>query len=381
MNSKNKAIIGVLSLFSIILFFQNCGKKSANTKNAAELNPGVLYQECFNQTQNETCLIYKNPAVGMPYIKKIPNDQIATNGSLSLSDFEIRNFENDQIQLFQNEKIHFSSQNPFPYAYIHTSYWAMEFSSFIKKIIQRPWVLDQKRIQIYPNSPFSGWSPDKNEIHLFYDDFNNKVMALDASLLVYFLSEAQLSYLTSKKIDGYQANTKTYEKDPHLKNCTTRKGKLLVDSCCNSFVGCSKALASGQADFLTSIFFQSNPAVGDDWGADLSGYKACGVYRNPELNQKLTFEEAFTKCSDMNIEGYAPVLGAVYSSIWWEIRKEADIKENIDFLFLKHLETLTYEDTFKTSLEKALEKDRTLFANKYDTLIRKWAINKGLTLN
>jgi hypothetical protein len=381
MNSKKKAFIGVLSLFSIIIFFQNCGKKSFNTKNAAELNTGVFYDECLKQTNNETCLIYKNPAVGMQFIQKVPNDQITTIGKLSLPDFDVLNFETNQVQVFQNEPIPFSSQNPFPYAYIHTSYWAKEYSLFIKKIIQKPWALDQKSVKIYANSPFSGWSPDKNEIHLFFDDFKNQVMALDASVLVYFLSEAQLSYLTSKKIDGYQADTKTYEKDPHLKNCKTSKGKLLIDSCCNSQNGCSKAISSGQADYLTSLFFQTHPAVGDDWGSDLNGFQACGIYRNPELNQKLTFNQAFEKCSQSNIEGYFPILGAVYASLWWEMRKEADVKENIDFLFLAHLESLNFDDTFTSALEKAIEKDRTLFANKYTALIKRWAINKGLLLN
>jgi len=128
--------------------------------------------------------------------------------------------------------------------------------------------------------------------------------------------------------------------------------------CCATTAGCIRAIDEGQADFFSSILFPSSPAMGDGMVDTIEGITICGIPRNAELNAHpetyLTFPDAFVACNNPDFYGQIHALGAVYASVWWNVRDAQSTitdKENVERLFLEHLKLLDSTSDFCSTIE------------------------------
>ncbi len=82
--------------------------------------------------------------------------------------------------------------------------------------------------------------------------------------------------------------------------------------------------------------------------------------------------------------GEIHLMGRVYASVWWEIRKKAALvgaseAKNIDKLFSEHLLTLASTDSFADALVKIKTLDTQLFAGKYSMDFQNEFARRGIT--
>jgi hypothetical protein len=138
---------------------------------------------------------------------------------------------------------------------------------------------------------------------------------------------------------------------------------------CKTPDGCLGAIHEGQADYLASMFFPSHPAVGDGVvGSSMStpgqGLCSCGICRNPATNARpetyLTFEAAYNNACGESAEGEIHLMGAAYASLWWKVRSDAALTDEVDRLFLAHLKYLPQNVTFIDTVDAVAAADSEL---------------------
>ncbi len=147
-------------------------------------------------------------------------------------------------------------------------------------------------------------------------------------------------------------------------------------------MGCSSALAIGQADYIAGLSFAQSPAIGESQSGTISGLKHCGISREFSRNKGLTADLAYAACTADGRLGLVYAMGALYGSIWWEVRDQAKTAADgvgmVDRVFFAHLGKLKGSDTFATAFDLIIATDREINAGKLEVLFRSEFTRRGV---
>lgn len=198
-----------------------------------------------------------------------------------------------------------------------------------------------------------------NDVHIGIDSVTGNENALGAEILIHEMGHANVDYATNKLINQISGAT-------HKFCVNANDGNI----CCTNRLGCSSALNEGQADYHAAIMFGSSPALGQHITNTLNGLSTCGVTRNSLVNSTITADSVFGACNNNNFDGEVHVVGTLYASIWFELRKKAALVNDaevilLDKLFNEHLKVMRGTDTFETIYNKIIAADASLFNNKF----------------
>jgi hypothetical protein len=416
-NKNPVKIIGVLT--ALMLCFQNCG--SAEFPLTASLNEfansssssGTLLPpvnldvtmanrvtNCFSNPNYNSCLFWKNPVAmnGAP----LPGT-IAANSNLSAYQIHAVNIprsDYDSSGFLKNTSIDVKARNAsrvlsrvstasgnFKYSYGNDSehrfsqvmafYW---INAQIKYMVQRvgKFFAKDKNIEVfswYPDLDNAFWDPFNRFVVISSDKVSGAEFSLGAEIYLHEMGHANIAYGTNFAIYN-TSNTDT------TKECTG----IPTATCCKDAMGCLGAIDEGQADYHAAIVFPSNTALGEALVNKVDGFDECGVIRKIDSNVNLTAADAFTKCRaiDPGLDGEVHLMGRVYASVWWEVRKRAaarsaDEAKSLDTLFSEHLLVLAASDTFRDALTKIRTIDSQLFANKFSADFENEFARRGIT--
>ncbi len=385
---KYDLAIAILLAFSIICF-QNCGKNFQAmrvTGQADSLSVEDLDPVCMDGS-SDACLYLKSivAQTRMP-AGALTADQMGAAQQLPVSLKDITTdslLKNQSFIVFEkgsssplaadaNGKWRYSyssPQGPSKLEQLMSFYWA-NFAASNAFLRTGAFYAQDKQIKIITGDSYFGWAPAKNQIHLIGTDA--KKMALDASLVVYFLGLANLDYATGGKINSFSK--------PNLHVTCGAQQKM---DCCSTKNGCSRAIASGQADYFVAMTFPKLSAVADGWSDKIAGHSICNssLARDPAaLPQEITSEQVFSLCSTQSQAGDIHAMGALYSAIWWDVRQSAEEAKSaeVDSLFMMHLKVLDGDDDFISVQSKILAIDRASFAGRYRTAFESAFRRRGL---
>ncbi len=237
-------------------------------------------------------------------------------------------------------------------------------------------VLKGAGLKVMVDDTVSGYRSETNTIHL-----SSKAtaagepwqlpMALDASLLMHFLGQANAHLASAGLINQFANDVK------HNICGSDPKG------CCKTANGCSRALFSASGDYLATLMFSQNPAIGEGWVNELQGVPLCGRRRNLVDFADQSKAAAFELCGSRQRPGEVHAMGLLYASIVWELRKQAEAQggpgagRQVDALFMEHLKDLKGADDFLNGKAKLEAADMRLFGGQYQVRIRQHFQRRG----
>ena len=388
---NKRVILSLVVLNAMLLAFMNCGdlksRESILLRSSSldgDIPAWVDMNDCLNNSTVDACLFFKNPVVTkksvfpseLTYSTDLETYQTMgvliedLNGLdyLQSSSFILSSSQGKKVEINTNDnnelKVSFN-EYPSRLSQISAYFWATTAKNIMLRRTGLFYAVD-KAIKIVTDHDFSGWSPGENTIYLETTQTGNSA-ALDASLVIHLLAEANLYYATQGGSHDIE-NTNTHV------DCGVSDGPVYKDNCCASKLGCASAIISGVSDYMVATLFPNYPAIGELYSNSLNGISHCGVSRSPNVMKSFTAQESYESCKDSNANGQVHVMGVFYASLWFEMRELAGVEfgsqgvSDIDTLYMRHLSAITASDTFKEALNKAKDFDQNLFLGKYETL-------------
>lgn len=399
--ARSSSFVLLIVLALMIGAFQNCGEFAAvarlkshsasynfSSMAPAELQPSSdkVDADCMTKTDYDACLFQKNPVAQS---KAAITGEIATanydtiqiygvkltgvDGSGKLDDgtIHVESLKSPPVVTSQKQTLKSKAQNDADRAFsqVNVYYWlnrTLEYMGVRTGVFQAR----GKSIRVVVDDTLTGWSPATNSIHLRIADTGTP-MSFSPELAIHFLALANLHYATAGAIEPPSPT--------RHRTCA-----LKANGCCISELGCSRAIASGVGDYFAAVMFPDQPTLGEAWANDPAGIKNCGVGRNLDANSSLRASTAFSACaSSSDRSGDVVTLGAVYASIWWQVRKAAATRsatgaQEIDTLFMNHLYDLEADDDFKSIRAKIRDLDTMAFNGKHVDLFEAQFSARGL---
>lgn len=378
---NNKKIIFIFFILAVMLImFQNCGRGfvvSQAVLRSVQLNQGCLGSE------SSACLVFKNlvtqSGILEPQWSQMWQEQKYSVNLLDmLTETSLMNESFVTYSKLTNSTLQMSPEFGWKYridspegaaqvGQIMSFYWA---NYAARNSISRfgLFYAYNQDIKIVTDDQFYGWAPEKNQIHLSGESGRGP-MSLDASLTVYYLGLANLDYANDYAIHRYATS--------NHREC----GQSSESVCCLSSQGCSKAIASGVAEYLVAMTFPEDPSFANGWAWNPNGHTTCAPTqsRNVESFLSLTAQQAFDLCGVSSEAGEIYVMGTLYASIFWNMRKLSPGKEaDIDRLYMLHLAQLNGDDTFVTAKAKLLSISQAQFQGQLTNLINQEFARRGL---
>jgi hypothetical protein len=340
----------------LLLSMQNCSKTPFVARNLEDL--GLFNnQDCIASPSADACIWQKNASASVASfngnLRDYSNSQIHGVKLQHLTDakylkgqyIEVIPSQSPAVEKSaQNFRIPFLAQNPMEFAQVNSYYWADMTYDFVLQNVEAS-KFSNYIIKVVPDSAMAGWSPSTGEVHLKTDPDRGRHMALDGGIISYYTALALISHLNGKQETS---------SNRQMNYCITSSGTYLSISCCQSSLGCSQAIRSGQADILVALNFPQHPGLGEDWSLNADGIEQCGITRNPSLNPKLTSGQAFDACASQQVRGHYAVMGAVYAAIWWDLKSKLT-PDQFKKLFFAHLEITKADDDFSSIRTKLLD--------------------------
>ncbi|MCB0365042.1 MAG: hypothetical protein H6624_11770 [Bdellovibrionaceae bacterium] len=335
-------------------------------------------RDCSTSGAYSMCLYMKNPVSQSATVLSDPESATELNqqrtfgvkltgidgsGKLQNSSIEVVTLEGtavDTTQLQNYKELGVDDSSNFleqQMAY----YWANRSIEYLSAWTGRLYVKDQG-LKVIVDDRTHGWRPGTKSIHLRKSSLG-KSMATNGGLVIHLLAQANLWLATGGEIDNLNGDSK------HQACGTHEKG------CCRNPTGCSRAVASGAADYMVAIMFPDDPGLGEFWSNSLDGVKSCSQSRNLKFMSTITATNAHQACSSSNQAGEVHALGSLYASIWWEVRKRAEEDRpgsgrEVDTLYMEHLSKLRGDDDFLSALNKIEQIDAEKFSSRYSSLFR-----------
>lgn len=346
-------------------------------------------KDCMISKSKNACLFLKSPVAYLGSklpekinsLSRLEEYQVASVAVATANSF----LENETIQVFNTRGPRVRARNgSWKYSYnrdsetgfnqVSTYYWLSYAAAETRKRTGVFWA-HRKSIKVMVNDEFAGWSASGKTIHIA-NGKNRPPTASDAGLMVYYLGLANLHFASEGKIE-------VLDSAKHQR-CSLAKTALNNFGCCSSSRGCGRALASGSADYFVASLFPSKPTLGESWVNDPEGLNRCGQSRDLMIQKGLSSQVAYEACTNGR-KGDVQVMGTVYASIWWAIRRQAQEVEsdghvNIDTLFQHHLKKLDGADDFTSAYRKILLTDQELYSSRYSELFRQEFQRRGISL-
>jgi hypothetical protein len=355
-----------------------------------------LLPDCMTSRLHNTCLFWKNPVaqatapfasgpIGpasvltalQTHAVNIPRGWYDNSGFLRNSSFNVF------VDTPANTAARVStSSGSFKYAYsddpdrklsqVITFYWLMTQARFMKQRVGS-FFAENTNVQVFASDPAvvnnGYYFGSLNQIRMGRTGTAgaaNSDYATGAEIALHEMGHANLAHATGMAIYVSDvANAKD-------RNCGPQTSPSV---CCVDKNGCSTAINEGQADHHANIVFNQETGLGQHLTNTLAGISSCNVSRDTAANTTLTVTQAYSACSDPVYAGRVHVLGSVYASIWYELRKLARAANateavEIDRLFNEHLKTITGNDNFSSAYTKIRAIDTALFAGKFGARVQ-----------
>ncbi len=286
------------------------------------------------------------------------------NGSGFLENSSIRILTSHTPRLKTTQNLKASVLNGSELEQVMTYYYLNRTIEYLSA--RGPLAVRNQNIPVLVDDRVSGFRLANKTIYLSRKD-GRLPSAFDASEAVYLLGLANAHLASGGRL--YNLPSK---EDQHKMCGLDAKG------CCSSRLGCARALASGAATYTTALMFPEKPVIGELGANRLAGVRLCGAMdRDLRTLTSVTATSAFVACEAR--KGDVNILGSLYASIWWEIRKAFPAETyKVDHIFLRHLLQLTAEDTFLTAKEKVLGLDRTLNGGDFSERIAAEFAKRGI---
>jgi hypothetical protein len=251
-------------------------------------------------------------------------------------------------------------------------YWLNNQISFFKQWTGNFYAAE-KKIQVFAYNPMYGGEVLDNA---FWDsDLNSIVMGRSESL-------PAVSYGLAAEIYAHEMGHADLE--------YASPSSSIESNYCADSKGCFGGIHEGQADYHAALMFGPGP-VGESILNDLNGLSGgpCVIDRNILKNSTLMAAKAFKpgNCSYSDgtpaENGEVHDMGALYASMWWEVRRKSGAtpgksSRELDQLFMEHLAALQTSDTFVTALCKISNIDKAIFGNRYSQFFSDEYIKRGL---
>ncbi len=349
----------------------------------SESDLGVLDTNCMSSSAYDGCLFSKNPvaqlakALSEPLHKDfnlstmqiygVRLKNLDTSGGLSNASFVIVPATGSPVVVSSLSKYSFKD-HPALLSQISAYFW-MEASLRLMEKKMGSLYAKEKLIKVHTRETLAGWSSTRNEIDLATNDLGND-MALDGGIIAHFVGHANLSYATEKAIYDLSSDTN------HV-DCVD--GVLpLKKGCCKDKNGCSKALALGVADYQMTMVFPNSPTLGETWVNKTKGVTTCGLSRHLDDLSSFTASQVYLACESEGKSGFAPMMGSLYASIWWEVQKMVTDPSPLYQLFSAHLAYFKGSDTFLDALDHITAADSALFGGQYAPFFVEEYTRRGL---
>jgi len=415
---KHKALNPLLfSIAAVLLLFQNCSGKFEAINQVAELSTGSggssllegeivpngiapnLVPNCLANPNYNTCVFWKNPIAQEGRVFASPVGGSSDLRSLQTHAVNIQPEHLDNSGFLQNSSLRVNAQladgtilprvdartRVFKFAYgsdpahkfsqIMAFYWLNFQIDFMQKHTGNFYAKNKNILVVsyYPERPEAFWFYGGDQKFIFMGSNNaGNELALSAEVYLHEMGHANL---------GYATNFTHYET-----SSAQSKSQICADrenTCCKSPLGCASAIDEGQADYHFAIIFPQNTAVLETFGNSVDGISECGITRTVSKNSGLTLQGAYDSCGN-SARGEIHLMGRVYASIWWEVRRQAalvnlgDIK-TLDTMFTEHLKLISSTDDFSSMLTKIKAIDASLFNSKFSALFEIEFARRGIT--
>ncbi len=357
----------------LLLITVGCGKgfRASGTSDLSS-----FASECFADSTADACVFEKNPlvasglsafasAIGLNtnlslyqgravVLTGLDSSGLLQNSSISVdTGYGERAFKQDSW------KFEFAGDTGARAVQVHTYYW---LNHTIEEMVRRTGIFHAKDmgLEVVVNASSTGWLPAQKTIYLEKSSGGNQ-LALDAGLSVHLLGHANLYYATN-------GASEDLSQDTNHRDCGVTGGPVFLKDCCTARQGCSRAIASGQADYLVALMFPRNTTVGESWVNRASGFKMCEMSRDLRLHANTTAQQAFDTCG-ASASGQVLNMGTLYASIWFEIRQQVPDGQVADFdkLYMRHLSEVRGADTFATLLVKIKALDAAEFGGAFSS--------------
>lgn len=350
----------------------------------------TLDNDCRNNTLKEFCIFKFNPVhqkgarlSGDPsnytelasmqnYRVKIEGAQ--SNGTLRNANFRMVTLTGTNVQIANSDfNITLSEENLTNFLNAHTFFWLNYAVNKGTEIFGSIYAINRE-IQVFVTDQLTGWSSAANSLHFDVPD-NRYPAAMDSSLIAHHFAFANLHYAGNGAVQNFHSHNKH-------KDCGTSSNRL-IDSCCSTYKGCSLAIASGTADYFQARVLGADSATGSLRANELNGLNQCGISRDLDELAPVSATDAYNACTVRNASGYINVMGAVYASIWWELRNSIsnanpDETHPIDRLYQLHLPRITSDDDFVTVYSKIIQLDQEQYTGAHSSAIRTEFLRRGI---
>lgn len=407
MVKKQFVFLFILSFF-LIVSFQNCkvqpiqsnssqSDQSSFSLDISELDQALkklslnLDPSCWENSKYNACIFWKNPVAqsGRALASEI-------TGSSSLKHLQIHgiNIEgydssgylgNSTMRIFSADssnrltslstasgqfKYEFGNDPNHRFSQVMAFHWLNTQKEWMEKWTGHFFAADRgiNVVSYIPNVENAYWDHEKNAILIGSTSSGNE-LSLSAEVYAHEMGHANVSFATNGKIFEQLGSAES-------QSC----GETV---CCKTKNGCSWAIDEGVADYHFAMLFPDSTSMLESFINDANGLSECGISRSVDANASLTSQAAYDACSS-NYKGEVHLMGRVYASAWWEVRKKAEAANpgqgarDIDTLFTNHLPALSGQDDFFSALAKILATEQALFRGRYASLFRAEFSQRGV---
>lgn len=344
-----------MTRFSLLacLFIVGCGKFQSKTVDDYEFSKASSFDlipstdrvdsSCLLNSSYHSCIYLKNPVAQSK--SKTANDADVTqrqifgiritdtdhSGFLQNDRLIVDALEQDRVSLLnESKKMVYSKEKEFV-EQVMAYYWINRAEIFFEHNVGLIPTMSQQ-IRVYVGGLQSGWSSKDRALYI------SKKAGLSAEVMIALWGQANVYFASQGKSSNLNLH--------HVSCGLDAKG------CCDSKAGCAKAIVSGIGDYFALLFFSDSPQIGEMLSNDPLGQEMCGKRRNVNDFATLNASEVYASCSEK--PGWSANLGFLYSSVWWEVRRQAKSKLSVDQLFIKHLSLVDGSDDFSTLKAKIL---------------------------
>ena len=367
-----------------------------NLASIAPTNPGTNSSSCMTDSGFDACIFYKNPVAqqgkifspvlssttDLTSIQTYGVKIDATGQTLDNNNLSICADMNGSYKRFKNltstwKTSYLNSRTNFELEQVMAYYWLNQQINTMKQWTGN-FYASNKKIQVFAYNPILQGSVLDNA---FWDGSLNVIV---------------MGRSTGMPAVSYGLAAEIYAHEMGHANLDYAAPDAIVDSdSCADKNGCIGAIHEGQADYHAALMFGPGP-IGESITNNMGGLSAstCVIGRTISTNSSLTADKVYNpgNCSytmgttdtsdDIPARGEIHDMGALYASIWWEVRKNAAAAgkptREVDQLFMEHLAVLQSADTFVSSLCKIVDIDKNNFSSRYSQLFSAEYKKRGL---
>ncbi len=334
-----------------------------------------LSANCADDSSFDACIFQKNPVAQEQGVVADLNAArkfgvklrgLATTGFLENDRVRVLTLSTPRASLLERAKLKGSIAGDVSYVEQASAYYYANLAlEFLEKQVGSE-RLPEGVLKIYADDAFTGYSAMNGSIHLEKKSTRTP-KALSGEVVTQLLGQSLASRLSGRQV--HAAGSAQH------KSC-----ELEARGCCATTMGCSQALLNGFGDYVGAMIFPTSTRLGESLSNSVQGQQLCSLRRDLASMITRTRAQVFAACSS---QGYAPLMGSWYASLWWRLRGQMEAQEaggaqDIDKIFFDHARAWTGSYTFADAKAEALRLSALYKGGKYTSAITSAFQSAGL---